>query len=1031
MTVAASEQEVLLRLPLFARLQPALADLVARLFQPREIEFGETVFSEGDPPDGMYLIVEGSVRVLVNHDGNETTLARFGPGEWFGETAFLDSSARTATVRASEHVRVLWLDAFVFVSLLELHPEIREAFGDQARIQTLHRFLRTHAAFENLSLEAATAMFPVLEMVAASPGEVVVRQGEPGGAMYFVEEGRLEVSVESGTKPRVSGFLRTGDIFGERSLVTGDPRSATVRALTDVRLLKLAKKDFADLSERFEGFSKRVEELVALRDRQGDARVPLDIRREILPGGLSESPSAEPEEAAVLPTSARAEKRSTRRRGRVPWVQQLDEMDCGVACLAMVAKWYRIDVSISWLRDVAKAGPAGTTLRGIAEAGARIGLEIVPYKVSRERLADLRLPAIIHWDKVHWIVLSQVDDSGVEVADPAIGVYRMSREHLLSHWDGYTAQITPTGEKPDVPGNSPNLHWIRPFLVKHRRAILAAAVLALGAAAGEVALPLIVQAIVNDVVHKSSDSTLDLLGLGILGLAVAGTGASLAQRLVLSDASSRFDTETLGFVTERLLGLPMSYFESRRIGDIERRLSGVREIRRIIVQQGIETLSSTIQVVAGVAIMFVISWELALIFVAAAPAYLLAMRFSTERLRPVYAGLEENLGKYASDQIDLLKGIETVKSTGTEDGLRRRLQSAFVGLMTRTSESRRAIARFGAVVQLISTLSYGLFVFLGALFVHAGDLNLGGYVAFTALVLLVIGPLVSVVNAWEDVQISAVLLNRIADVLDHEPEQGVDAASLLPVPTLEGRVQLRHVSYQPPNADEPILSDIDLDVTPGTTVAIVGRSGSGKTTLLRLLAGLIEPTSGAILYDRVDSKMLRYRDLRRQVGFVLQDPYVFAAPIADNIALGEDRINLDSLQAAAQIADLSELVERLPLGFDTPVGDRGLPLSGGQAQRLAIARALYHQPPVLLFDEATSALDTESEAIVKRNIDRLLEGRTAFVVAHRLSTIRNADTIVVLERGRLVEQGTHDELIERRGVYFYLYSQQLSSNDGN
>ena len=194
---------------------------------------------------------------------------------------------------------------------------------------------------------------------------------------------------------------------------------------------------------------------------------------------------------------------------------------------------------------------------------------------------------------------------------------------------------------------------------------------------------------------------------------------------------------------------------------------------------------------------------------------------------------------------------------------------------------------------------------------------------------------------------------------------------------------------------------------------------------------MIEPTSGLILYDRVESKTLRYQDLRRQVGFVLQDPYVFAAPIADNIALGEDRIDFDALNAAAQIADLAELVERLPLGFDTPVGDRGLPLSGGQAQRLAIARALYHQPPVLLFDEATSALDTESEAIVKRNIDRLLEGRTAFVVAHRLSTIRNADEIVVLERGRLVEQGTHEELLERRGVYFYLYSQQLSSSEGN
>jgi len=240
-------------------------------------------------------------------------------------------------------------------------------------------------------------------------------------------------------------------------------------------------------------------------------------------------------------------------------------------------------------------------------------------------------------------------------------------------------------------------------------------------------------------------------------------------------------------------------------------------------------------------------------------------------------------------------------------------------------------------------------------------------------------------------------------------------------------VQLQDVDYLPPEATEPILTGINLDVAPGTTVAVVGRSGSGKSTLLRLLAGLIEPTSGTILFDRTDSRRLRYGDLRRHVGFVLQQPYVFASTISDNIALGDDPPDGDAVRWAAEVADLADLIERFPLGYDTPVGDRGLPLSGGQAQRLAIARSLYRKPPVLLFDEATSALDTESESIVKRNIDRLLEGRTAFVVAHRLSTIRNADVIIVLERGRLVEQGSHEELLARKGVYFYLYTQQLST----
>ena len=413
--------------------------------------------------------------------------------------------------------------------------------------------------------------------------------------------------------------------------------------------------------------------------------------------------------------------------------------------------------------------------------------------------------------------------------------------------------------------------------------------------------------------------------------------------------------------------------------------------------------------------MFVLSPFLALLFLVAAPLYALTMRYTSTRLRPLYAGIEHSYGRYSSDQIDLLKGIETVKSTGTEAGLRLRLQRAFADLTGRTIASYRTIAAFGSAVQLISLVMYSLFVTLAALQVKPNGLSVGGFVAFTVLVLLVTGPLVLLLNIWDDVQVSTVLLNRIADVLDHEPEQP-DEAELLAVPTLEGRVQLQNLGYQPPEASEPILEGINLDVAPGTTVAIVGRSGSGKSTLLRLLAGLLEPTAGTILFDRTDSQRLRYGDLRRQVGFVLQQSYVFAATIGDNIALGDEIPNADAVRWAAEVADLAELVERLPLGYDTPVGDRGLPLSGGQAQRLAIARALYRKPPVLLFDEATSALDTESESIVKRNIDRLLEGRTAFVVAHRLSTIRNADVIVVLERGRLIEHGTHDELLAHARV---------------
>jgi ATP-binding cassette subfamily B protein len=735
------------------------------------------------------------------------------------------------------------------------------------------------------------------------------------------------------------------------------------------------------------------------------------------PGPLPRAPFPSPEGYFI--------KRRRRIRG-FPFVRQIDATDCGAAGLAMVCRHFGRAVSLARLRQLLHTSTDGTSLQALCRTAAELGLAARAIKTTSHTLSHIPLPAIVHWEGNHWVVLYEVDTQHVRLADPALGLRHLRRDVFEAKWTGYAALFDYTTGFVHAPEERSSMHWLWPFVRPFIWIVSKAVGLAMVVSALQMVFPIFTQIIVDRVLVEQNMGMLHMLIAAMLVVALFMTMSLVVQRYLLSFAAVRIDTAVLDFLTRTLLALPMPYFYTRRTGDIQRRLAGIRQVREFMVQHGVSGLTALAQLSMALALMGVYSPLLTLVFLATSPLYMLMMRISARWLRPLLYNLEEVFGTYHSCQIDAIKGIETVKALGAEHALRAKMLQEFHGVARRMFTADFTMLCYQGAIQTITFLTTVLFWWIGAQQVLQGTFTVGALVAFQALVVLANGPIGSLLSLWDNLQMVSVLLNRVQDVLIQEPEQGADHTRLGPVSTLRGHIRLHNMGFRYGGPESPpILDGITLDIPVGARVALVGRSGSGKTTLIKCLAGLLEPTTGTIFYDGRDLTTLNYRDLRRQIGFVLQENYLFDDTIAHNIAFGEEEPDMDQVMWAAQVANAHAFIVRLPLGYDTRIGETGMALSGGQRQRLAIARALYHRPPVLLFDEATSHLDTESERAVKENLTELFHGRTALVIAHRLSTIRDADCIVVLEQGRIVEQGTHAELMQCQGLYSYLGDQHL------
>jgi ATP-binding cassette subfamily B protein len=712
---------------------------------------------------------------------------------------------------------------------------------------------------------------------------------------------------------------------------------------------------------------------------------------------------------------------------RYPFFAQQSASDCGAACLVMIMNYWGKRVSVNRLREIANVNRDGASLKGLMTAAESFGFSTRPVKANLEGLAKQSLPAIAHWEGKHFIVVWEITRKQVIIGDPAIGQLTLKREDFVTKWTGFVLLLEPTLKFHQTEEHKTSLWQFWELVKPHWFILLEVFIASLFIQIFGLITPIFTQLILDRVVVQGSKTTLLAMGLGLLIFGVFRVAITGLRTYLLDHTANRIDLALITGFIRHTLSLPLSYFESRYVGDIISRVGENRKLQRFLSGEALSILLDLLTVFIYVAVMFRYSWKLALLSLVIVPPFFLLAVISTPFLQRISREIFSALAKESSYLIEILTGIRTVKSMATEQSVRWNWED----LLNEEVKKNFAGQVIGNQLQIVSNLIESLatvgLLWFGAYLVIENQLTIGQLVAFNMLFSRIVAPFQRLTVLWNQFQEVNIAVERINDVLEATPEENLESQLRQSLPPIQGNICFDKVTFRyHPESEINVLENLSFEIKSGETIALIGRSGSGKTTISKLLLGLYPPTEGKILIDGYDITTLSLGSLRQQIGVVDQDTFLFGSTIRENISLGNPNVFLEEIIDAAKLAGIHEFIQSLPMGYETQIGEGGGLLSGGQRQRIAIARSLISNPKLLILDEATSHLDTESEKIIQTNLNKIRQNRTIIIIAHRLSTIRNADRILVLDKGILIEQGKHEELMSNKGTYYYLNQQQIN-----
>jgi ATP-binding cassette subfamily B protein len=992
--------EVLGRNEAFLALPAATLSRLESRFSVHGFRLGDIVLPAGEGDGALHVVYAGRARVVDENAGESATLAVLASGETFGEDASLGGAGSFA-VRAASDLVVLRLAASEFRGLLGAHPAFREVLERRVQLRIELSFLRRLSILNHLKLPELQRLAEKLERTELEPGQELFHEGEDGETAYIVRQGRIRLMKDFDGRERQIAIAGPGDLFGEMALLCGTPRAATAIAATRTALLALSKEAFDAVvsgeqqhAAMMQDATDKILRLVAMRRDTGSA-------------------------AARATLTAHWEKASTGLFAPAyPVVRTDSPILQGLACLAM-AESFRGKSGVSQADvDRKSVSQEPETLELLSRAAEDLGYITRLALLSPGQLPELSLPAVVEMNPGEFAVLYAANGKKVVVASPADGLRTIGRAEFEAAWDGRVLCLArlPQANFQDA-GASGIFRQFLPFARPHFRALIWIGVASLLAQTLALAGPLFKQTLIDKVLTALDARLLYLLLLGILLVTSFQLAANTLREYLTAQVMRRMSSAVQLRFFHHILQLPMRAIGAWQVGDFTVRLSENDNLLRLASESGFRVILNSVAIAINFAMLFSMSSEMAPVGVLFVVAYGALMFLSSRHLRAADNAVFEARKTTESHFIEVIGGVQTVKSLGLERRTFEKGYGFIESLKKRETHAMNLTFHVGQIGSVLNQTATLVVLGWGASLALEGRITTGQLVAFHALLGATLAPLGSLVGVWDELQAMRISFERTADVMRIERETSPKNAA---TPAVGGEVTLENVTFRYADDTRPALRDVSLSVLPGQKIALVGRSGSGKTTLAKLLLNLYEPTSGRILVDQVDMASLHKNGMRRQIGFVEQHPFLFSGTIRENIAKADPGAGLETIVAAATVAGAHKFIQDMPLGYDTPIGERGTRLSGGQKQRIVIARALLTNPRMLVLDEATSALDSESEQTIQQNLDTIMAGKTSFVIAHRLSTVRNADRIVVLDEGKIVEQGSHEELMERRGLYHHL-----------